>query len=217
MRGARIAWLGDWNSHFAMGPGVLALCESALRTCADLGGTVEFAVPDFSPDALWDMWLAHRAFLIGNYPRPGADGTARLALLGAPALFEVVMARTLPAERLFAATVAGTAWAAAVRNFLARYDFAVAPTAQVFPFDVETASPTEVGGRQMDTHHRCMGIVLPWTLARTPVMGLPAGFNAAGLPMRVRLSGPRHADREVPRMARAHERATGWVARRPPP
>lgn len=66
----------------------------------------------------------------------------------------------------------------------------------------------------METYRQWMGIVLPWTLAGTPVMNAPVGFNAAGLPMGIQIVGKRQADLAVLRMARAYERAMGWVQKR---
>jgi amidase len=68
----------------------------------------------------------------------------------------------------------------------------------------------------METYHQWMGIVLPWTLAGTPVMNAPAGFSAAGLPMGIQIIGKRQADLAVLKMARAYEAATGWVQKYPP-
>jgi amidase len=68
----------------------------------------------------------------------------------------------------------------------------------------------------MDTYHRWMEVVTPWTLAGLPVISVPVGFNAAGLPMGMQLVGRRHADLAVLQLAFAYEQATQWVQRRPP-
>lgn len=217
VKGTKIAWLGDWNGYFAMDPGVLELCQSTLQTFSDLGCTVEEATPAYEPAALWDMWLTHRAFLIGNYLRHYYDDPAKRPLLKDSAQFEVETSAGLPTEKLFASFLARSAWASAVRDFFAEYDFAISPTAQVFPFDAEIPWPKVVGGRTMETYHQWMGIVLPWSLAGTPVMNVPAGFSADGLPMGIQIIGKRQADLAVLQMARAYEQATGWVQKRPPP
>lgn len=216
-KGAKVAWMGDWNGYFAMDPGVLDLCQSTLQTFRDLGCTVEAATPAFDPAELWDVWLTHRSFLIGNYLRPYYDDPAKRALMKDAAQFEVETSRDLSATKLFASTVSRSAWAVAVHEFFARYDFAIAPTAQVFPFDAAIPWPKVVGGRTMETYHQWMGVVLPWTLAGTPVMNAPAGFSADGLPMGIQIIGKRQADLAVLQMARAYEQATGWVQKRPAP
>jgi amidase len=112
--------------------------------------------------------------------------------------------------------MARTAWVEAVRLFFDKYDFAIAPTAQVFPFDAAIPWPRQVGGRTMETYHQWMGIVLPWTLAGTPVMNAPVGFSSTGLPMGIQIISKRQAELAVLKMAHAYEAATGWVQKRPP-
>jgi amidase len=108
-------------------------------------------------------------------------------------------------------------WIEAVGALFNRYDAVLAPSTQVFPFDVETPWPEVVGGRRMDTYHRWMETVMPWSMAGTPVLGMPAGFDPRGLPTGVQLIGPTGADHAVLRLGRAYEEATQWVARHPPP
>jgi len=60
-------------------------------------------------------------------------------------------------------------------------------------------------------------VVIGATLAGLPAISVPVGFNAAGLPMGLQIIGKPQADMAVLQLAHAHEQATGWVARRPPP
>ena len=123
----------------------------------------------------------------------------------------------MTANRVFQSSIARSAWIQAVNVFFQKYDFAIAPTTQVFPFDAVIPWPKVVGGRTMETYHQWMGVVLPWTLAGTPVMNAPAGFSADGLPMGIQIIGKRQAELAVLKMAYAYEAATGWVQKRPPP
>jgi amidase len=217
MTGTRIAWMGDWNGHFPLDPGVKEICEASLKTFTDLGCIVEEATPAFDPAELWQVWLTLRAFIMGNYLGVYYADAAKKDMLSANAIWEVERSLTLTQQQVFAASVSRTAWHMAVEEFFGRYDFAIAPTAQVFPFDTVIPYPTVVGGRTMETYHQWMEIVLPWTLAGTAVMNAPVGFSAEGLPMGIQIIGKRQSELEVLRMARAYEQATGWVERFPPP
>jgi amidase len=137
-------------------------------------------------------------------------------LLKADAQWEVEQSLKQSAQEVFASTVQRTEWLMALNAFFEKYDFILSPTAQVFPFDVTTLWPKVVGGRTMETYHQWMGIVLPWTLAGTPVMSLPVGFGPGNVPMGMQLIGKRHADFQVLQMARAYEQATGWVQKHVP-
>jgi len=101
-------------------------------------------------------------------------------------------------------------WVEAVGALFERFDAVLAPSTQVFPFAVTTPWPELVDGRRMDTYHRWMETVMPWSMAGTPVLGMPAGFDTRGLPTGVQLVGPAGADHAVLRLGRAYEEATQW-------
>lgn len=61
-----------------------------------------------------------------------------------------------------------------------------------------------------------METVVPWTLAGCPVISVPVGFNAAGLPMGMQLIGRPRDDFAVLQLARAYEKERDWVSARPP-
>ncbi|QMW24655.1 amidase [Sandaracinobacteroides saxicola] len=217
VKGKKIAWMGDWNGYFAMEPGVIDLCKSSLKVFESLGCIVEEAVPAFDPAMLWKIWLTQRAWIMGNYLGDYYANPAQRPLLSDNARWEVEQSFKLTANDVFQTSAMRSAWVTdAVRTFFEKYDFAIAPTAQVFPFDATIPWPREVGGRKMETYHQWMGIVLPWTLAGTPVMNLPVGFSAGGVPMGVQLIGKRQAELAVIKMAHAYEAATQWVQKRPP-
>jgi amidase len=216
VRGKRIAWLGDWKGYFATDPGVLDVCRQAAGVFQSMGCVVEEAVPDFSTELLWQTWLTTRAWIIGNYLGHYYEDPKTRALMKDSAQWEAQRSATITQAGAFQASMDRTAWAEAVRKFFERYDFAISPTAQVFPFDATTPWPKTVGGRTMETYHQWMGIVLPWSLGGNPVMNAPAGFSADGLPMGIQIIGPRRSELEVLKMAKAYETATGWVEKRPP-
>jgi amidase len=86
----------------------------------------------------------------------------------------------------------------------------------VFPFAAEERWPQSIAGVAMDTYHRWMEIVAPFTLAGLPVASVPIGFGAQGLPMGLQIAGPPRADLRVLAMARAWEEIAPWTTRRPP-
>lgn len=215
-KGARLGWLGDYNGYLPMEDGVMSLCESALKDFTALGCEVEHCQPDFSLERLWQTWLVHRHWLIqGSLGAAYADPQKR-ALLKPEAQWEVQGGLQLSAADVYQASVSRSDWYRALGKLFERYDFLLLPTAQVFPFDAQQPWPRIVAGREMDTYHRWMEVVIGPTLAGLPSMNVPVGFNPRGLPMGLQIIGPAQADSAVLQLAYAHEQLTRWVQRRPP-
>ncbi|WP_374970658.1 amidase [Terrabacter sp. BE26] len=205
--GTRIAWVGDWDGYLATEPGVLALCESALATFERLGCVVEPELPAYAPEEIWRSYLAWRAW--GNLRHADLyDDPATRALMKPELVWEIEYGLRLSARDLAQAAAARDGWYAALADLLERYDYVVAPSAQVFPFDKAVHWPEEIDGRRMDTYHRWMETVVPWTMSTHPVAAVPAGFDARGLPTGLQLVGRRHDDRGVLQLAHAYEGAS---------
>lgn len=215
-RRTRIAWIGDWDGYLATEPGVLALCESALATFGHLGCEIEPALPSFAPQDIWQSYLAWRSWGNLRYADLYEDPATR-ALMKPELVWEIEYGLRLTALDLTRAAAARDAWYAAVVDMFETYDFVVAPTAQVFPFDKSVHWPETIDGRPMDTYHRWMETVVPWTMAGHPVAAMPAGLDARGLPMGIQIIGRRHGDHDVLRIAHAYEAASPVMDGTPPP
>ncbi len=215
-RRTRIAWIGDWDGYLATEPGVLALCESALATFGHLGCEVEPALPSFAPQDIWQSYLAWRSWGNLRYADLYEDPATR-ALMKPELVWEIEHGLRLTALDLTRAAAARDAWYAALVEMFESYDFVVAPSAQVFPFDKSVHWPEAIDGRPMDTYHRWMETVVPWTMAGHPVAAMPAGFDARGLPTGVQIIGRRHGDHDVLRIAHAYEAASPVMDGSPPP
>jgi amidase len=214
-KGVRVGWLGDLDGYLATEPGVLDLCRAALKGFEDIGCEVALATLPMPPAELWDMWLTLRAFLVSGELSVHYADPARRALLKPEAIWEVERGLALQASAVYAASVARTAWYRSLHAMFEQFDYLVLPSAQVFPFPVEQHWPTHVGGREMDTYHRWMEVVIPATLAGVPALNVPAGFNAGGLPMGLQIIGPAQADFAVLQLGHAYDQATGWSRKQP--
>jgi amidase len=216
VRGARIAWVGDWGGALPCESGVLKVCERALETFQALGCVVERAQPEFSLDALWDAWVTLRQWQVGTALAPFWNVPAMRVLMKPEAVWEVERGARLSAFDISAASAVRTRWNQTLIAFFERYDFLVLPTAQVFPFAVETHWPAEIAGRQMETYHEWMKCVVPATMAGGPALAAPAGFGDNGLPMGIQILGRNRAEFGCLRLAWAYEQASGWPRKRRP-
>ncbi|WP_222432151.1 amidase [Leekyejoonella antrihumi] len=213
--GTTVAWVGDWDGYLATEPGILSLCEDALGTLRGLGCRVDAVLPRFDPARIWDLYLTWRSWgnlwLADLYDDPDVR-----ALMKPELVWELERGLRLSARDITRAAQERAEWYAVAADLFSTYDVVIAPSAQVFPFDKTVHWPTAIDGRPMDTYHRWMETVAPWTMTGHPVAAMPAGFNAAGLPTGIQIIGGRHADHAVLQIAYAYEQATQWVRRRPP-
>jgi amidase len=217
LRGKRIAWVGDFNGHIPYEAGVLELCRPALKVFESLGCMVEDAVPDYSIDKVWQAWQQLRAWQNGGALLTHYRDPAKRALMKPESVFEVESAHKLSALDITAASGVRTEWYHAMRRFFETYDYLVLPTAQLFPFDVDLHWPREIAGQQMTTYHEWMKGMLPVTMAGSPALAVPAGFNARGLPMGIQIVGRNHAELACLQLGHAYDAATNWSYKRLPP
>ncbi|WNJ89049.1 amidase [Bosea sp. 685] len=214
--GLRIGWLGDLGGHLPMEEGVLSLCRQALAAFEDMGAVVEDVALGFDPESIWQAWLTLRAWQAGSGLAPVYADPAQRDLLKPEARWEVEQGLKVSAFEVMQASGLRSRWYQHLQGLFGRYDILVLPSAQVFPFAVETPWPREIAGRAMDTYHRWMQVVIPVTMSGCPALSVPAGFNAAGLPMGMQLWGPNQSELLLLQVAQAYEDATGWVDRRRP-
>jgi amidase len=221
LRGQRIGWLGDLGGHLPFEPGILELCETALARFAETGLTVEPVAPDFDWARLWRAFVVLRQFGIGANFAAAFDAPATRVLMKPELQWEIEESRRLTVAEVQQALVSRTAWYDTVLNLFGRYDFLALPTAQVFPFPIEDRWPKTIAGRQMDSYHRWMEVVVPGTLSGCPVISLPAGFSppgpgGAGLPMGVQIIGKPRGDLALLQLANLNERLTSFLELQPP-
>jgi len=214
--GLRVGWLGDLGGYLPTEPGVLQVCENALRHFETIGCQVEPVVPAFELARLWQAWLDLRSFTFAGSNAPLYHDAAKRALLKPEAVWEIERGLRLSGQDVYQAALVRSSWYAALRGLFEQFDFLVLPAAQVFPFAAELDWPAEVGGRAMDTYHRWMEAVVPATMAGMPALAAPAGFGPGGLPAGIQIIGPAQHDLEVLQVGLAYDRASGFSRLRSP-
>jgi len=215
LQGFRIGWMGDFGGYLATEPGVLEICQQSLESLETHGVIVEECQPDYDMSRLWQTWLTFRHW--------GTSGAADLyaneelrAMVKPEVIWEIEGSFGLTAAQISQAAAARSDWYRALLTLFGQYDLLALPTAQVFPFNAEVHWPPAINGKEMDTYHRWMEVVIGGTLAGVPVVNLPAGFNPGGQPMGLQFLGPFGADQSVLEFALGYEQVTDHLSRRPP-
>ena len=217
IKGKRIGWLGDWGGAYAMEPGILDLCQAALRQMEEMGAVVEPLPPPFPSEKLWSAWVTLRAMLNAGGKRALAEDPAKRALTKPETIWEIEQGLGLSAQAVYEASVIRSRWHAHAARLFDRYDALILPSAQVWPFPADWRWPEEIAGRKMDTYHRWMEVVIPASLIGLPALSVPVGFGANGLPMGMQIIGRSGEDAKVLAIGQAWHRATEWPQRWPPP
>ena len=212
----RIGWLGDWDGALPYEAGIKELSETALHQMEDLGHIVEPIAAPFDAERMWDSWITLRSFCVaGGIHLLHADPEKR-KLLKPAALWEVERGIAMSAMEVNLASMARSDWFRRSAELFEQVDVLVLPSAQCWPFDVETDFPKEIAGVSMDTYHRWMQVVIPAGLIGLPVVNIPVGFGDNGLPGGLQLIGPRGSDSRLLQLAQDWHQATDWPNKRPP-
>jgi amidase len=216
MRGKRIGWLGDFGGFTPCEDGLLDVCRSALRTFEELGCTVEDARPDIALEPVWQAMLKLRAWQSGGGLLDLYNDPAKRAQMKPEAIFEIESGLRLSAYDLRAASVTRTIWYNAARRLFERYDYLIAPSAQIFPFPAELDWPHEIGGTRMQTYHEWQKGNFLITMTGCPALAVPAGFGAHGLPIGLQIVAPINRERACLQLGHAYHQASNWTGTRLP-
>ena len=216
-QGQRIGWLGDLQGYLPMERGILAVCQSALKSFAGMGCTVDETALGMPPEQIWQAWLVWRQALVGPRIAPFLINPVNRAHIKPEALWEHDQSLNLTGSQLMAASASRTRFYLSMLALFEKFDVLAIPVSQVWPFDIGLRWPQSVAGRAMDTYHRWMEVVIYATFAGLPSISVPAGFGEDGLPMGLALIGKPQGDLALLKMAHAYEMANqDMIARRPP-
>ena len=92
-------------------------------------------------------------------------------------------------------------------------DFVLSPVSPVPAYAAEAASPVDDPTRPFEH----IAFTVAFNMSEQPSISVPCGFTAGGLPIGLQITGPRHADLAVLRLARAWERLCGPLRAAPMP
>jgi len=208
LKGAKIAWLGDWGLPFD--DGIMDISERAVEDLRALGADVTAIDAPFSMDALWESWITLRSWTVASGAGVFYDDPEKRDLLKPAAIWEIERGFAMSAREVHQQSVIRSMWFKKAAQLFETYDALLMPSAQVWPFPIDWVHPTEIAGVQMDTYHRWMQVVIPAGLIGLSVVNLPIGFGAAGLSAGLQLIGGRGQDAKLLGMANDWYHGTPW-------
>lgn len=217
IKNLRIGWLGNWNGYLAMEDGILELCENALKILEIDGVHIEHTQVPYSPNKLWEIWIALRQYQSVCNFKALADDPDKKKLIKPEAIWEIESGAHLSVRQAGQAMLDRSEFYQKSLTLFDKYDFLAIPTAQCFAFDKSIHWPEDVAGRTMDTYHRWMEVVIFATLMGCPAISVPVGFNDKGLAMGMQLIGRPQADFETLQLAHEYDKRTNWVEKKRSP
>jgi amidase len=159
LKGAQIAWLGDWGLPFD--DGIMDISERAVEDLRALGADVTAIDAPFSMDALWESWITLRSWTVASGAGVFYDDPEKRDLLKPAAIWEIERGFAMSAREVHQQSVMRSMWFKKAAQLFETYDAFLMPSAQVWPFPIDWVHPTEIAGVQMDTYHRWMQVVIP--------------------------------------------------------
>ncbi|WP_448612660.1 amidase [Modestobacter sp. URMC 112] len=204
-----VAWAGDLG-RYPVDPEVLDVAARAVAVLEDLGCRVSAEVPRL-PDP-WEVFAPLSAtdlrLLLGPGPYSKEDGVT------AETVWELAAVPELTRDDHVAAVRRLRDFRAVAAAFLHRFPVVATPTTAVAAFPVRRP-PTRIAGRDVPAGwHSFMPFQVPWNLTGGPVVTVPAGRTAEGLPVGLQLAAAPHADALLLALAARYEAACPWG---PPP
>lgn len=210
-RGVRVA-VSRTLGGLPVDPEVAAALEHGVTLLEGLGCTVDEAEPDLSQaDLAFDTL---RALLVAE--RYGHLLAEHRQQMKETAVWNIECAYALTATTIVAAQRARTQVFHAMREFLERHEFLVAPVNQVPPFPIDQPYVTAIGGVRMASYIDWMRSCTRISTTSHPAASVPCAFTASGLPVGIQVIGRYREELGVLQLAHALGEANPLAARRPP-
>jgi amidase len=186
----RVAWSLDLGIAPAVDHEVATVCKRAMDALAQAGVKVEEAHPQLE-DTARAFPVLRGAVFVGRFGGMLAEHRGTLK----PEIVEntefglgLSVAEVLAAEATQGETIRRMA------KFFERHDLLICPTVLCPPPRVEERYVAEVGGHALPGYMDWLIMTWAITVTACPVLALPCGFTASGLPVGLQVIAPRGAE-----------------------
>lgn len=209
-KGVRVAWYRDMGG-IPFEPPVTNVVNAQRKVFEDLGCIVEEAEPDWT--GAHDGYDTLRAW---NYvATQEANVQSHRDLMKDTILWEVERGSKLTGADIARANAQkAMAWDR-MRVFQEKYEYFIAPTCQVLPYDLTKPYPSEINGAKMSSYIEWQKSCILISALENPAISMPCGFTSAGLPVGLQIVGRHREELSVLQLAYAFEQATHWSQRNP--
>ncbi|MCZ6863228.1 MAG: amidase family protein [Alphaproteobacteria bacterium] len=187
------------------------ICKSAAERVRDLGAEITDQIPDFT--GALDGFRALRAALFATMMGPIlADHRNQIS----PDIVEnIERGLNITPNEVFEAERIRSQLYHRMVTFFQSHDLLICPAASVPPFPVEQRYVEEIDGRPCETYIDWFSITFALTMTSCPVVSLPCGFTAEGLPVGIQIVGKPRGEAMLLRVAHRLEKIYGVAEQLP--
>lgn len=164
---------------------VAGVCETAASRLQDLGAQITDDIPDFT--GVLGAFQTLRAVLFATMMGPIlASHRDKIApeIVG-----NIERGLQITPDEIFEAERIRSQLYHRVISFFDNHDLLICPAASIPPFPVDQRYVTEIDGRRCETYIDWFSITFALTMTSCPVVSLPCGFTADGLPVGIQIMG----------------------------
>jgi amidase len=201
----RVAFTMDYNGALPIDRETRAICTAALRHFEEMGCIVEEYAPDLAD--LTDAFLALRSqnFVVDRE----IQMQTHRELLKPDIIWNTELGLNATPSRIAWADRERAAFYRRMVELFRRYDIFVTPSAGTPAFDVMLRNPTSIAGRKLENYMAGSMFNAAMTLAGSPAVAVPCGFDQHGRPVGLQIAAPSRRDEVALQAAALFERSTG--------
>jgi aspartyl-tRNA(Asn)/glutamyl-tRNA(Gln) amidotransferase subunit A len=216
LRGIRIGQLGGYFRQW-VDPETLAALDAAGDVLRGLGAEVLELDWEDAAAARASSFIINRLETVAVHEALLRDGEGNLDLLNQGLRLRLVAGQFIPAIAYVRAERARLGMRDSVARLFAqhRLDAVMTPVSAATAVDADRPVVTWDDGVE-EAGHAYTRLTQPFNATGQPAISVPAGFDAAGLPIGLQLAGKPHQERQLCQIAHAFEQDAGWHQRRPP-
>lgn len=190
---------------------VAQVCERAVRRFAGDGVEVSDEIPDFS--GVLEAFQTLRAVLLGTMMGPLLE--THRDRIAADIVRNIERGFSLSPQQVFSAE--RTRWQLyhKMAAFFEHHDFLLCPSASIEPFPVQQRYVEEIDGHPCETYIDWFSITFALTMTACPVIVVPCGLTAAGLPVGLQIVGKPRGEYALLAAAHHFEQLLGFCGQLP--
>ena len=194
-----------------MEPELASIAEDAARELETLGVALTDEAPDFT--GALESFQTLRAVLLGTMMAPLL--AAHRERIAPEIVGNIERGLALTPQDVFEAERARWMLFQRVAAFFEHHDLLICPAASIAPFPVEQRYVEMINGQPCETYIDWFSITFALTLTACPVVSLPCGFTAEGLPVGIQVMGRPRGEAALLRAALALESVLGIASKLP--